>query len=132
MSLETKLTPVKIGLSEMLESLWDEIQEAATKAQIRGDSRFVFEEAEIEVAIAVEAESKTKFSLHVVEFGAGLTGTRTATLRIKVKQYTASTANDGTAIFLVDPKSLPGEKDRRPESIEEARRAVGAPGKPNP
>lgn len=129
MGFETKLTPVKIGLPEMLNALWDELQQASQEAISRNEGRFLFEEAEIEIAVAVEAETSSKFSLHVVEFGGGLKGSRTATVRVKVKQYTEKLAKntDGRLVFFVDKSTVPGgAADVRPRSREEARRLKGA------
>lgn len=127
MNFETKLTPVKIGLTEMLEALWGELYQAGAKAIERGEGRFVFEEAEIEVAVAVEAKSDAKFSLHVVEFGGGLAGTRTATVRVKVKQLTPEVAKDPSRLVMwVEPSDeQPSIGGARATSREDARKKIG-------
>ena len=130
MEFETKLTPVRIGLPTMLNALWDELVSAATEAQQRGDRRFFFEEAEIEVGIGVEAKAEGKLNLHVVEFGSGLTGTRTATVRIKVTQYTEELAAQNPkklAFPLLKAAPNPDTKiARTPEEAEAIIRAQAA------
>jgi len=129
MEFETKLTPVRIGLTQMLQALWDEIAKASIAAQERNEGRFAFEEAEVEVAVEVEAKSETEFDLFVAKFGAGLTGTRTATLRIKLKQWTEAMAqtDPGKWVF-VDEMGSPTSRaiETKPRSRDEARRVKGA------
>ena len=125
--MEAKLTPVKIGLTEMLDSLWEELKKASLAAEARGDGRFVFEEAEIEIAVTAEAETQTKFNLYVVELGAGVNATRQATVRVKIKEFTEEMRSNytGRMVFKSERSNInaPDVRAVSPEHAEELARA---------
>jgi hypothetical protein len=79
------LVAAKLPLSDLIESVTNELQKAKVKAEKRGTATMLFDECEFEFGIEAEKSAEGGVNVWVIELGAGIKKTETNTIRIKFK-----------------------------------------------
>ena len=76
---------VKLPLSDLIDSVTNELQKAKAKAEKRAEATMLFDECEFEFGIEAEKSADGGVNVWVIELGGGIKKTETNTIRIKFK-----------------------------------------------